>query len=406
MDTQLAQLKAENVELKQKVRNYGILTGQRNDLEHRLRVLLEERTRCERDAKDRTQQAARKSGTLENELKSSNEELINKTAALQEAQSALTAAQNRATEKEAEIQRLKADLNASMRQSVSLQHEVRTTLDELEAARQTSLTVQKEANRMRQAHDVLSATEAEVERKERERRLHAAQLSQQLDQLKLRGDAEEQTRGVVASELSVTADGRQLNQREAERLTALNIQLQGETRDLSQREQSLAHELRSTSEKTEDALQLAEVKDREAKIAGAQLASAEEKAAAGKSVQLAVQRENENLRILLDKCKEDVELHRRQRTAQFAEKLDIEREKQQLEREALNKELEARVAQRQLAAVRETHDQLLEHKLQLHDEVAAIQQHAEVLASQNANVRSHDLIALVASRRARPICLH
>ena len=71
----IAQLKAENFELKQKEREYNVIKSQIMDLEHRFRLVQEEKSRMDNDDKEREEMQYRKSEVLQDTLRKSNNAL-------------------------------------------------------------------------------------------------------------------------------------------------------------------------------------------------------------------------------------------------------------------------------------------------------------------------------------------
>eukprot|EP00826_Nyctotherus_ovalis_P047227 TRINITY_DN5406_c0_g1_i8.p1 TRINITY_DN5406_c0_g1~~TRINITY_DN5406_c0_g1_i8.p1 ORF type:complete len:329 (-),score=128.81 TRINITY_DN5406_c0_g1_i8:305-1291(-) len=100
-----------------------------------------------------------------------------------------------------------------------------------------------------------------------------------------------------------------------------------------------------------------------------------------------LQKENESLHGLLERYRNDAEMYKKLREEQTLKKYELEQMKSRLEKEAKSKELEARNAKRQLDQVKGSQDKLMNDHYQLNQELEALKEHAEVLETQNDNVR-------------------
>ena len=96
--------------------------------------------------------------------------------------------------------------------------------------------------------------------------------------------------------------------------------------------------------------------------------------------------ENEKLRTLVDKYKDDAQFQKRLRDQESTEKYRLEEEKQRLSKEAILKDIEARTAKKELEKYQDTHGQLIEERVMTSQELQALKEHTHLLESQNDNV--------------------
>ena len=361
-DILIADLKRENFELREAQRKVAVLEAQMLDLEHRFRVLQEEKSRAELELRAREP-------SLDYLLLKDRQDLADKERAIQDASAELLAYKHLLEDKNADVARLKSQLSSYTRESVLLRSEKRVAESGLTPALESKSDVQAQIDHLSAVNSRLGQIEADTSAKEREKALEAARLRARLRELEELTTLQRQK----ARQLVAEARAPGLGSRESERLLDANLNLQVEKRALSRKEIELELELRKSKLKLDDALLLVEVKEKDMKSAT--------RADVNK-----LEQENESLRFLLEKYRNDVETQKRLRNDEIYQKLEIEREKKRVANEALDKELEARRAKRELAQYQESHGQLLDERSQILGELDTLKDHTELLASQNASV--------------------
>lgn len=382
----IAQLKAENFELKQKERDYKLLQSQVLDLEHRFKLLQEEKQRLDRDVQEREALHAKKSENLQADSRILRATLNEKEGELQKTRTGIASYRALADEKSYEVDKLKKEIAQYEADNASLLLQKRNVEGDLTQARDTRKTAEAEVDHLLRLNDQLTKKQADTETRLRESELELARLSRTLEAAELEQARADRDVAQAEKDLELARDGRRLNQSEVDQQLALNSRLQNEKASLVQRQQDLEGELLRTGQKLDDNLAFLGAKEKELRNIRGSTTVAEDKGYVASEELRKAQKENESLHLLLDKYRDDVDFQRKLREEESLRKLQLEDEKKRLENEALAKSIEARSAKRQLEAVQDQHIQLIDQKGQLASELDALKQHANLLESQNVTV--------------------
>lgn len=382
----IAQLKAENFELKQKERDYNLLNSQLMDLEHRFKLLQEEKDRLEKDGRVQEELQLSKADNMQLDLKSLKETIDVKSRQVADMEGDLIALKKALEDKSGEIAKLRGDLEDFQEQNVKILKEKRDMESDMGLVEEERRRTQDDVNRVALNNEKLSKTQSENSQRVKDNQLEIARLSRLLDG----SDAElrilDKQLSEKSNEIAAVREARQADQKESDNLMVDNSRLQSHKHDLELRVKDLELLAARAREKYDDSLTLLGAKEKELKEVRTSTLYADDKAKDSRLLLQKLQGENENLRALMDKYKDDTTVLKKLKEEETIEKLRIEHEKKKIEREALEKEMEARSAKKELEKVQETHDRLLEDKYQIHEELQAVKEHAELLQSQNAKV--------------------
>ncbi len=382
----IAQLKAENFEYRQKEKDYNILHSQLLDLEHRFRLLQEEKARGERDARDREDQNYKRNESLQSEIKVVKASIDEKQKQLKELGAELAALKELAGDKTDEISHLKQEIAAANVTADDLVKDKRALEDECAFEADKKKAVQFEINKYLSINDQISKEKALSESKIRENEVEARRLSDQIDLINRQITDTHIIARQKEAELSTALDTKKNIQHEIDDLILANSRLQDENKTMGLKARDLELEVDRLNKRLDETLTITDVRDKELRAAKSNLAYSEDKVTETKEQAKKIQRENEVLQALLDKYRNDVEMHKHLRNQEISKKLEIEQEKKRLEREVLHKDLEARSAKKELEKVQVDKDRLLDNHAQLNQELDALREHAGLLEQQNKTV--------------------
>ena len=385
-DITIATLKADNFELRKSERNYNVLNSQLLDLEHRFKLLQEEKYRAERDAKEHEALLYQKTDNLNGELRLANDALLSRQKEVKDIDTELYAYKGLLEEKGSVLNSLKKELADLDLGNSTLAREKRLVESDLLVSRDSKMKAEAEVDNLAAVNDRILKNKQETEARAHETEEEVAALRRKLEDLEVQIDITKKDKAQKEAELSVVLDAKAANQNEAGKTSFLNSKLYEETKDLSNKAKDMEVQLFRLKQRYEDSLAMLEIKDKDLAKAENGLNFTEDRNTTANAELKKLKQENEALQRLLDSYRKDVDFQKRLREEETAKKLELEYEKRKLTNEALSKEIEARVAKRELEKVKDTHGQLLDDKLNINQELDALRQHAEVLESQNIGV--------------------
>eukprot|EP00826_Nyctotherus_ovalis_P047221 TRINITY_DN5406_c0_g1_i1.p2 TRINITY_DN5406_c0_g1~~TRINITY_DN5406_c0_g1_i1.p2 ORF type:complete len:265 (-),score=93.66 TRINITY_DN5406_c0_g1_i1:276-1070(-) len=189
------------------------------------------------------------------------------------------------------------------------------------------------------------------------------------------------------SALDLASDKQRSTQLDLNRLLDINEKLKGENSSLVVRIGGLEREFGQLRQRLEDASVVLGAREKELLGVRSEIVHVEDKAAETASELAHIHKENDTLKVVTDKYRNDADFQKKFREEEARQKLMLEEEKRRLEREALSKELEARNVKKELEQMHLTSERLMGNHDQLNQELEALRQHADLLESHNVNVR-------------------
>jgi len=248
---------------------------------------------------------------------------------------------------------------------------------DLENLKKTKEVLQNELESLwllnEKAHkDVRKAEESSTEKYN-----EACTLQRKIDDLKTEIELYNVNIEKKKTELELAREAKNLKEGDSYELSNRNQELEKQVSELSD-------SLRKAEEKADELSKIFDYEISEVTQKGNELASIRENLISSDIKRL--KEDNEGLKLLLEKYRQDAEAEKRLREEETFARIEIAKEKERIEREALSKDLEARSAERELARIKETHDQILEDKLAATEELNAIKEHVDLLESQNNQV--------------------
>jgi hypothetical protein len=390
----LAQLKAENFELMQKERDYDILRTQLLDMEHRFRILQEDKMREEKEAHLKEEQAMIRNENIQAEIIKLRGLLDDKQAVLKDIEIDISRAKRMGEAKNTEALQFKNELATASEKSVYLYREKKLVETDLSASHAGKLSAQQEAESLELENKRLSLAESEAKERLKDCDMEVARLNRKLNDISIEIDAARKQLSLKDKELESSLEGKTMNQREANSFASINQKLSDERTSLNLKVRDLEIQWKKAKQELDDTMSLLNIKEKDLKNARMGKISSEEKSLAARTELYKLKKENENLHFLLDKYRGDADFQKRLTEEEAKKKIDVAKEKQKLETEAILKEIEARKAKEELMKVQDRHEMLLDNKIQMSQELNALKQHADVLESQNMSVFTYYYIVV------------
>jgi chromosome segregation ATPase len=380
-------LKVENSQLKQQSSDYAKVHGDLLDTEHFLKLLKDEKFRAERDAKEREDALQFKISDLQDDLKRLNALLGEKQIQLKSTDNELITTKQLYEEKISEVAGLRVEiarLEDELRKAQISNRDLQTKI-ELESAQ--NRTANEEINSLVLMNEKLTKLNTEEVAKERDLIDKHQILEGKYKDLQIDNDVLRRSNTIKEQQISDVENSRRVAQNEIEVLrgncSRYEAQLDNRDRKIKDMENQLA-DLNNHLTVT-----LSKIDSRENYITtlNEKNTKTEERAIRAEGELVRLQNECKTLRDLLGKYRSDIEIQKKLRENQILQKYELEQEKKRLEREALSKDIEARTAKRELEMVQGSKGRLLDEHYHLNQELEALKEHAEILESQNSNVR-------------------
>ena len=379
-------MKAENFEYRQKEKDYNTLHNQLLDLEHRFRLLQEEKVRAEREAKEGENESCKKNDELQAELKSYKATLEDKQIQLRDLEEYLAQLKSLAGNRAEEIFNCKRELAMAASNSNDLLKAKKQLQEDCAIESSKKQSIQAEARQLADLNEKLARDETKASAKVQENMRSIRDISERIDVLtKKIMDSNLLVKG-NEGELTTTLERQESLQRQLDDLVLSNSRLQNENRDFSLRAKDLEIQVNRFNVRYKDTLMAIEEKEKELRMVRSTLGVSERRMIETIEQAKEKRRENEILQSLLDKHRSNAETQKRLREQEAIRKLELAQEKKRLEQEVIVKDLEARSAKKELEIVQVNKERLLGNHLQLSGELDALKGHAELLELQNNNV--------------------
>lgn len=355
-------------------------------MEHRFRILQEDKMREEKEAHIREEQAMMRNDNIQAEIRKLHNILDDKQAVLKDIEIDISRTKRLGEAKNTEVLQLKNELASANEKSVHLYREKRLVETDLSASHAGKLSAQQEAESLELENKRLSQAESEAKDRQKDCDLEVARLNRKLNDISIEIEAARKQLALKDKELETALEGKTYNQREANSFASINKKLLDERDALGIKVRNLEIQWKKAKQELDDSLALLNMKEKDLKNARMGKISSEEKSLAARTDLYKLKKENESLHLLLDKYRGDADFQKRMTEEEAKKKIEVAKEKQKLETEAILKEIEARKAKEELMKVQDRHEMLLDNKIQMSQELSALKQHADVLETQNFSV--------------------
>lgn len=367
--------------------DYSVLNSQLLNLEHRFDIIKQEKDRLDRDIALREELEYKKKENLNAELNSLERTLVTKEQEIRQANLDLKTYQELLEAKNFETSKLKKEIASLQSESIELYSHKKNVESDLVETEKTRKAAESEKESMLFMNDRLYKSRLDIEGSIKESELQIAVLTKKLQEAEI--ELNDLQKKIVSreNEIEFAKSGIKLSQNEADELAYQNSKLKDENVRSSLKISDFEKEIFKFKRQIDDASVLITSKDKDYKslISGTTYANGQDIEARAEIRRL--QQENDTLSRLLERYKGDVESQRKLRNQEVLQKIEIEEQKKKVERTALQKSIEASIAKRELDKIQDSHERLIEDKEQLSQELSAVKEHAEVLESQNVNVK-------------------
>jgi len=321
----------------------------------------------------------RKVETTQTETRRIGDTLENKERYLKSINDELYSIKSLLNSKEDEVLRLKEDQATYEEEIMRGENNVRLLEDEVRALRHGHLSAKKNAEALAYEAEHLSSERAAMGSRVRDMEDEIVYLRQKV--------RDEETRLEAARIAKERRDAELAAMKYREEMDTWNVRnarLEAENRELEQRITDVELQVMKLKRRCEHSSLLLEDKSKDLSQLRMSLSYSPRRSESMYAELRKVKEDNDSLQRMLDRYREDANFQKRLTEIEAAKKIELEIEKKRLESEALSKDLEARMARRELERVKDTRGMLLEDRSQINEELDALKKHAEVLEDQNA----------------------
>lgn len=357
------------------------------DLEYRFKALQEEKLRVERDAQEREEVLKNKGLVLQTEIRRISDAVTDKQTRLKEADTELNTYKNLVMDKDVELSKLQKELVASNDENALLTKDGKLLEGDLNVLIDGRRRAEMELIRLKDANSAAIKSHDITNAKEHDSTIELENFRRKLLSLENELSVVQNDQSRKLSSLDVAKDKQRATQLDLNRLFDINEKLKNENNGLIVHIGNLERDLSVVRQRFEDTSVVLESKEKELLSLRSGIAYAEDKSAEISSELARINNENDKLKVITDKYRDDAEFQKRLRDEEAHQKLLLEEEKRRLEQEAVNKEMEARNVKKELAQIQFTSGKLRDDHEQLNQELEALKQHATLLESHNYNVR-------------------
>jgi len=395
----ISTLKVENNLLKSKERDYSILNANYLDLESKYEILADEKVQSEINAKakDDTQMKHIEKLKLElNELNGiiagKNEEFKNYTVELSNLKLILDSKNN-------EIFKIKTDIKAGNSLNSKYLLDKNALENELAITIEGKKVAQGELDKLNIMNDSLEKEKNLNNERIQNLEIEFAQTGRKLGEIGDLNKLLSAEKRQLINDLNIQKEARLSHQKESDKMLLLNSKLLEEKKLLEDKASTLEYQLSQLDKKITETGLLIDSKEQELKTAKLSLNISEEKNLETKVNLDKLRKEKESLEILMNRYKNDALMNKKLRDEQTRRAIDLESEKNLLEKKVSNKEIEAYTAKKDLERIEESHKQLLSDHFDSNKELDALKEHTSLLENQNLNLHQEiDSIVITDSK--------
>lgn len=387
-DIVIAQLKAENFELKKKEKDYNLLKNQLMDLERRFNLLQEEKRHLEADTNKRDSLTEQTTDNLQAQIRMLENSLATKQKQLKDADAEIYASKTLLGDKDVEIGKLRSDQAARENSNQQLIKENRFLENDIAVVKEARLNVERDTDSLIILNEQINKEKATLEAQVKEAETDIIVLRKRIEEVETRLDIAQRRKVQKESGLVIEINDKNANRDEVARLNSIRLRLEQEINELATQASSAEIRVSTIYKQCDDQILSLNAKENELIQSKAILSRSEDRGLAASADLRKAKEDNETLQRLLDQYKKDVDFQKKLREIEMSKKIELEAEKRRLQNEALSKEIEARSAIQHLERVKDSHGQLLGDHMQLNEELSALRQHTGVLESQNMSLHN------------------
>jgi len=381
-------LKAENTSLREKAKEFARVHAQLLDAEHYLKLLQDEKLRLERDSKEREDALKLKIDDIQDDYKRLKAILDDKQEELTICDGELIAAKNRCDELMREIHELKDIIITLEEEHKNDESEKYALQAKMGAIEEHSKAARNEIDSLVRINEKLTKFNDEKTAKEREYQNELRDMDTRIQSLELECEKLKLNNSDKDKEMDRLNNSRAILQQRIEEFKGNCNSYEEELDSREQKMKDMEGQLAELNNHLTLALSKIESNENYIDNLNSKVNKAEENLIRADGEISRLQKENDSLHELLERYKNDAEMHKKMREEQTLKKYELEKMKNRLEKEAKDKELEARNTRRQLEKVKDSQDKLMSDHYQLNQELEALKEHAEVLENQNNDVNS------------------
>ena len=387
-DELISTLKVENDLLKRKDKDYSVLNANYLDLDSRYAILVDEKSQSESNAQANDEIQLKhieklkiELGELQKALNEKNDEFTNLSGELGNLKLILESKNN-------DIVKLRSDIKAGNSLNTKYLMEKNGLEKELVLTMEGKQTAEGELNKLNALNESLEKDKNLNSEKIQHLEIEFVQTGKKL------GDVGDQNKLLSAekirllNDLTIQKEARLTHQKESDKMILLNSKLLEEKKYLEDKAGSLEFQLGQLEKKIGETGKLIDAKEQELVNAKFSLNISEEKNHDARINLDKLRKDKETLEILMNKYKNDALMNKKLRDDQARRALELESEKNLLEKRVSNKEIEAFSVKKDLERIADAHNRLMVEHLDSNIELDALKEHTSLLENQNINLHT------------------
>ena len=291
-------------------------------------------------------------------------------------------------EKSMDISKVKTQLNEFLEQNSRLVSEKQQLGTELDIVREGRKANQREIDRLLNLNERLALEQSKNTDQIKDYEMQIMKKNRNI------GEGNDNIKSLLDQkrdlevELDIAREGRRSNQKELDRMILTSNKLAEEKNREEERVKDYAHMLSKLEQKVDDSNFLYVNKEKELTGVKEALNYAEDKNAESRLELKKLHNDKSTLEQLTVMHKKEADVQKMMREEELNKNLQLSTEKKRLERNLMDKELEAYTVKRELDKIAEEKDATVGIKDDLEREVDALRDHMTLLSSQNQQVLS------------------
>lgn len=392
-DSLYLQLRAENYELLQKLKDYDLRQREYEELhvkfielEHKMKMMESEKFKASMQMQSSEVEVHKKFSVMEESVKKSEEIIFSKQAQLVEYDRELIRAREIINERNREIIRLRALLDEG---SVSIQRfsEEKLMMErDMNMAIDAKKSMQLELERIIAINERLTKANKELIERDREYSLESSKYTKVVEEYTHEIDMFKYQLEQKSRELEIAIESRKAIQLEIEKYSSNAAKFQEEVYKLTRITKEYEEERIILNKRISETMTILSVKDEELRTTSMNLRAAEERVMTFTSSHSRFEHEYEIIKHALEVREEELARLRKMRDEEASRRVSSETEFKKMESVIATKEMEIKQVRTELESVMMIKQQIIEERTMLISEFEALKEHVKVLETQNMTV--------------------
>jgi chromosome segregation ATPase len=402
-------LRAENAELKQKLRDYDLKTRDYEELhvkfmelEHRMKLHESEKYKYSMESKSSEFEVHKKVTVMEESVRKGEEMVAAKQSQLIELDRELIRTKEMVTERNREITRLRALLEEGSMSYTKYTEERMAMERELNLAIEGKKSIQIELERLISINERLTKTNKDLLDRDREYSFESTKYNKSMEEFTHQIDMFKYQLEQKSRELEIAIESRRSIQTDIEKYATSASKCEEEVYRLTKINKEYEEELVMVKKRVTETLSILSSKEEELRTISTNMRLVEEKSFSFNSNYAKLEHDYAIIKQSLEVREEELMRLRKMRDEESSRRMSFESEYKKMESLIQSKDMEIKSVRMELERMMTTKETIFEERTMLITEFEALKEHVKVLETQNMSVSSI-CITLLATPRTRQI---